>query len=136
MRISKAAVITTGAIATLAVMGATPAMAAEGATAKAGTVFGQVQQGGKHRAADEASSKGASSWMYSPEQGGGSWGGAPWNVHPQPLIGVLDDSVVNAAPWQVCGATAVAGVGGAVPLFSPNTVIGGCNNADTVLIAH
>ena len=130
MRIHKAAVVTTGAIATLAIMGATPALASTGAAAKNATSFGQVQSGGKHMAKDSVLNPSAYGM-----NGGGGWGG-PWNNNPAPLIGVLNGSVVNAAPWQICGSTTVAGVGGAVPLFSPNTVLGDCNNANTVLIGH
>jgi hypothetical protein len=130
MRISKAAVVTTGAIATLAIIGATPALASTGSAAKNATSFGQVQSGGKHMAADSALSPSTYGM-----NGGGSWG-APWNNNPAPLIGVLNGSVVNAVPWQICGSTVMAGIGGSVPLNSPNTVLGGCNNANTVLIGH
>jgi hypothetical protein len=127
MRFSRATVITTGAVATLAVMGAAPAMAATAGIAKSATVFGQVQGSGKHAAPDTSMAD-----LYG-MNGTGSWG-APWQAQPQPFIGVLDGSVVNAVPWQICGSTVMAGVGGAVPLNSPNTVLGGCNNANTTLI--
>lgn len=48
---------------------------------------------------------------------------------PQSLLSVLSGSVVNAAAWQVCGSTAVMGVGAAVSQGSPTTVIGSCYNA-------
>lgn len=132
MRLTRATVITTGAVAAFVVMGAAPALAsATQGTTKAASSFGQVQSGGKHRAPDAAMADG---WnTYGPSEGG--WG-APWNSHSAPLIGVLDDSVTNVAPWQICGSTTVAGVGGSVPILSPNTVLGDCNNANTVLIAH
>lgn len=47
------------------------------------------------------------------------------------LISILDDSSVNALPWQVCGSTAVAGVGAVVAVDSPATVTGDCDNATT-----
>jgi hypothetical protein len=128
MRFSRATVITTGAVASLAVMGAAPAMAAESAIAKSATVFGQVQGAGNHAAAEQSP---ATSWY-----GAMNEGGAPWQATPTPLVGVLNGSNVSAAPWQICGSTVVAGVGGSVPLFSPNTVVGDCNNNNTVLINH
>src|SRR5882724_4168214 len=135
MRVTKAVVISTGAIAALAAMGSAPAFASAVAPEiGAATPMTHVLSQGKHHAA-VAQDRGA--WQY---QGGGSTGGpewgAPWNSNPAPLIGVLDDSVTNVAPWQICGSTVVAGIGGSVPLNSPNTVLGDCNNANTVLIAH
>lgn len=47
------------------------------------------------------------------------------------LISILDDSSVNALPWQVCGSTAVAGVGAVAAIGSPATVTGDCDNATT-----
>jgi hypothetical protein len=44
------------------------------------------------------------------------------------LLSVLSGSVVNVAPWQVCGSSAVAGVGAVVAANSPTTVLGDCVN--------
>jgi hypothetical protein len=52
---------------------------------------------------------------------------------PTAVISVLDNSSVNVAAWQVCGSNTVAGVGGTISLLSPNTVFGGCHNADTII---
>ena len=47
------------------------------------------------------------------------------------IISILDDSSVNAVPWQVCGSNAVAGVGLVAATNSPATVTGDCDNANT-----
>jgi hypothetical protein len=125
MRLSRATVITTGAIATLGAFGAAPAMAAAAGTAPATAIVGQLQSTGKHAAPETSSAD-----LYGMN---GGWS-APWQAQPAPFIGLLNGSVVNAVPWQICGSTVMAGVGGAVPLNSPNTVLGGCNNANTTLI--
>lgn len=52
---------------------------------------------------------------------------------PKAVISILDNSRISLADWQVCGSTIVGGVGGTVNLASPNTVIGNCNNANTVI---
>jgi hypothetical protein len=132
MRVTKAIVVTTGAVA-LAAAGATPAFAAAstpeiGAAAPMTHVLSQ----GKHHASD-ATARGG--WQQYQSESGGSWG-APWENNPAPILGVLDDSVTNVAPWEICGSTVVAGIGGSVPINSPNVVLGDCNNANTILIAH
>lgn len=50
--------------------------------------------------------------------------------HPS-LVSVLSGSSVKALAWQVCGATAVAGVGAVAASGSPTTVTGNCTNAGT-----
>lgn len=52
--------------------------------------------------------------------------------HPA-LASVLDNSHVSVASWQVCGSTAVGGVGAAAALNSANVVYGSCSNANTVI---
>lgn len=52
---------------------------------------------------------------------------------PHSLISVLDHSSVNLLPWQVCGSDTVAGVGVTASVTSPDTVIGTCSNANTVI---
>jgi len=47
------------------------------------------------------------------------------------IISILDDTSVNAVPWQVCGSNVVAGVGVQAALSSPATVVGDCDNANT-----
>lgn len=44
------------------------------------------------------------------------------------LISVLSGSVINVLPWQVCGSSAVMGVGAVVAQNSPTTVLGDCTN--------
>jgi hypothetical protein len=45
------------------------------------------------------------------------------------FLSLLSGSLVNVAPWQVCGSSAVAGVGAVVAANSPTTVLGDCVNA-------
>ncbi|MEV6968548.1 hypothetical protein AB0M47_25875 [Hamadaea sp. NPDC051192] len=47
------------------------------------------------------------------------------------VISILDDTSVNALPWQVCGSNVVAGVGVQAAVNSPATVVGDCDNANT-----
>lgn len=51
----------------------------------------------------------------------------------QSVLSVLSGTVLNVLPWQVCGSTAVMGVGAAVGTGSPTTVIGDCNNAGVAI---
>lgn len=121
MRLTKTAVVATGAIAALAGMGASPVFAAAAmpAPVTATTV-------------DQHSTEAAMDQMWT--EGGPAGWSAPWDAHPAPLISILDGAVINLLPWQICGSTAVAGVGGAVPIGSPNTVLGSCNNANTAIL--
>lgn len=48
---------------------------------------------------------------------------------PNSLVSLLSGSIVNVAPWQVCGSSAVAGLGAVVAANSPTTVLGDCVNA-------
>lgn len=48
----------------------------------------------------------------------------------QGLVSAGSGSAIIAAPWQVCGSAAVAGVGGTIPVQSPHTMLGDCNNAN------
>ncbi|NUT34137.1 MAG: hypothetical protein HOV79_13810 [Hamadaea sp.] len=52
---------------------------------------------------------------------------------PTSVISVLDNTSINAAPWQICGSNSVAGVGGTVALQTTTTVFGSCHNADTII---
>ncbi|GIH03130.1 hypothetical protein Rhe02_11970 [Rhizocola hellebori] len=45
------------------------------------------------------------------------------------LLSLLSGSIVSVAPWQVCGSSAVAGLGAVVAANSPTTVLGDCVNA-------
>jgi hypothetical protein len=58
---------------------------------------------------------------------------APDGTGPNSLLSVLSGSVVNLAPWQVCGSSAVAGVGAVVATNSPTTVLGDCVNATAII---
>lgn len=60
------------------------------------------------------------------------------NVHigqedPVGVVSALDNTVVTAAAWQVCGSDVVAGVGGVINAGSPNIVYGNCDNANTII---
>ena len=128
MRIMKATVIATGALAGIATVGA-PAFAAA-ATSAPSVTAAHAAAGyiGKHRA-ESATDTADEVWAANAPS---NWT-PPWEVKPAPLISILDGSVINILPWQICGSTAVAGVGGAVPVNSPNTVLGSCNNANTAI---
>jgi hypothetical protein len=54
---------------------------------------------------------------------------APDGLGPRSLLSLLSGSILNVAPWQVCGSSAVAGVGAVVAANSPTTVLGDCVNA-------
>lgn len=54
-------------------------------------------------------------------------------VQAPSLISVLSGSSIKALAWQVCGSTAVAGVGAVVATGSPTTVTGDCTNAGTAV---
>lgn len=58
---------------------------------------------------------------------------APDGVGPNSLLSLLSGSIVNVAPWQVCGSSAVAGVGVVVAANSPTTVLGDCVNATAMI---
>ncbi len=59
---------------------------------------------------------------------------APNGVGPNSLLSLLSGSVVNLLPWQVCGSSAVAGVGGVVALNSPTSVLGNCVDATATVV--
>ncbi len=108
MQIKKAGVVATGALATVAVMGA-PAAAAPSMDATALT---------------KASTLNLAK---------GGWG-APWDQEPQSVLAVGSGSVVQALAWQFCGSSAAGGVGAiTVDLASPNSVFGDCNNGNIKL---
>ncbi|WP_020522277.1 hypothetical protein [Catelliglobosispora koreensis] len=107
MQIKKAGVVATGALASVAIMGA-PAAAAPSVDASALT---------------QASTLNLAR---------GGWS-APWDQPAQSAISVGTGSVAQAAAWQICGSAAVAGVGITADLISPNTVFGDCNNGNIKL---
>jgi len=53
----------------------------------------------------------------------------PGDSTARSLLSLLSGSIVNLAPWQVCGSSAVAGAGVVVAANSPTTVLGDCVNA-------
>jgi hypothetical protein len=127
MRITKAAVVATGAIAILAAMGSAPAVAAAVAPSTDGVAsvdHGQPGRDGKAQVDATLAQKLAPGWV------------APWQVTPAPLLSILDGSSLTVLPVQVCGSTAMIGAGAAVPINSPNTVLGDCNNGNSVLLHH
>lgn len=58
----------------------------------------------------------------------------PDGLGPNSLISVLSGSVVSALPWQVCGSSAVAGLGAVVASNSPTTVLGDCVNGTVTIV--
>jgi hypothetical protein len=109
MQIKKAGVVATGALATVAVMGA-PAAAAPSMDATALTKASTLNLAR-----------------------GGSWD-APWDQDAQSLLAVGSGSALHIAAWQFCGASAGgAVVGVTLDLDSPNTVLGDCNNGNIKL---
>ena len=122
-------IMTATAVALAAVAG-TPAFAASAPSVESvrsgSAVLNIPTYVGKHRAEDGIMSADQAWAAHAPS----NWS-APWDAKPAPLLSILDNAVINILPWQVCGSTAVAGVGGAVPVNSPNTVLGSCNNANT-----
>lgn len=142
MTVKKVAVVSTGAIVTLATMGA-PAFAAghDAHMGKATAIVADTQAKpaaavGKHRApvADtqhrQGIVRGGWSTYRQPSEDGTSFD------YDASLISLLNGSVTNLLPWEVCGSTVSLPLSLAVPLQSPNTVGGDCNNANTVLIGH
>lgn len=115
MQIGKAGMVAAGALATVAVMGSAAA-AAPAANAATGDPTA------------------ATALKLRPEltPPSGTLGPLLDGDVKQPLITIGVGSAIKAAPWQVCGSNAVAGVGAAVG-SSPNTVIGDCKNANVLL---
>lgn len=121
MQMKKAGVVATGALATVAIMGA-PAAAAPSTDASA-LAKASTSTEGKTSAMRQV---GANQLKLA--RGGGfdnnGWD-APWDVDPQALVALLDGTVVNVAALQQCGSTSGNVVGISVPITSPNTVLSG-----------
>ncbi|HEY8471458.1 MAG TPA: hypothetical protein VIL37_02345 [Natronosporangium sp.] len=129
MQVSKVAVVATGALATAAAIGSTPAFAAdsEGAPAVAPATVGVLDYEGKHRASDEAMRELAEQWLtVAPEQ---TWS-APWEQEPPQILSLGSGSAVSLAPWQQCASHGPFLVGATVPIASPATVLGDCQNGN------
>jgi hypothetical protein len=127
MQVSKVAVVATGALATAAAMGSTPAFAAdsEGVPAVAPATVGVLDYEGKHRASDEAMRKLAEQWLtVAPEQT------APWEQEPAQVLSLGSGSALSLAPWQQCGSQGPFVAGGSAPISSPATVLGDCSNGN------
>ncbi|MEV0458896.1 hypothetical protein [Catellatospora methionotrophica] len=119
MQMKKAGVVATGALATLAILGAPAAAAPTDAS-----VLGASSTEGKVSAMRQV---GANQLQLA--RGGGSWDNdgwdAPWDIDPQALVSTLNGTVVTTAPFQGCGSTAAFGAGAAAPITSPNTLVAG-----------
>ncbi|WP_155374906.1 hypothetical protein [Catellatospora vulcania] len=122
MQMKKAGVVATGALATVAIMGA-PAAAAPSTDASALTNASTSTTEGKTSAMRQVGAN-----QLNLARGGGfdnnGWD-APWDVDPQALVALLNGSVVNVAALQQCGSTSGNVVGISVPITSPNTVVSG-----------
>jgi len=121
MQMKKAGVVATGALATVAIMGA-PAAAAPSTDASALTKASNSTEG----KINMMRQVGASQMMLAR---GGGWqdsnGGwdAPWDIDPTALLSTLNGTAVTTAPFQACGSTAAFAVGVTVPITSPNTLV-------------
>ena len=125
MQVRKVAVVATGALATAAVMGSTPAFAADshGATEVAPAVTGVSEYQDKHRASDEEMRQRAEQWLTgSPEQGSVIY-------QPQPLLSIGSGSAISLGAQQDCGSD--FGYGPSV--WSPNVVRGDCDNGNILI---
>jgi hypothetical protein len=138
MRMTNAAVVATGALATLTAFTAAPvfadtvvpAVAAGPAASSAVSLMPDFT--GRHRAAEQQPRTADELWAAKAPS---NWP-APWDTHPAPLLSILDNAVINILPWQICGSTVSLPVSAAVPLQSPNTVLGDCNNANTTSVSN
>jgi hypothetical protein len=126
MQMKKAGVVATGALATVAIMGA-PAAAAPSTDASALTQATSTTEG-KTSAMRQV---GANQLKLA--RGGGfdnnGWD-APWDIDSAAVVGVLNGTVVNVAALQQCGSTSGNVVGISVPITSPNTVVSGFGHDD------
>jgi hypothetical protein len=125
MQVRKVAAVATGALATAAVMGSTPAFAADsqgGAVQVAPAIAGVSEYAGKHRASDEEMRQRAEQWL-TPEQGSVIY-------QPQPLLSIGSGSVISVDPTQDCGSNFNPGY---VGFGSPNVVKGDCDNGNILI---
>jgi hypothetical protein len=129
MQVRKVAVVATGALATAAAIGSTPAFAADtaGAPEVAPATVGLLDYEGKHRASDDVMQELAARWLtVAPEQ---SWS-APWEQEPPQILSVGSGSALSAGAWQQCGTHGGFILGGSAALASPATVLGDCRNGN------
>jgi hypothetical protein len=127
MQVSKVAVVATGALATAAAIGSTPAFAADsqGAPEVAPATVGVLDYEGKHRASDEAMQKLAEYWLTAaPNQ---TWS-APWEQEPAQVLSLGSGSALSLVPVQQCATSGPLGLGASAPISSPSTVLGDCRN--------
>lgn len=145
MKVMKVAVVTTGTVATLAAMGAAPAFAAEhnALMGKATSIVADQQATtpapatvGKHRApASDPARQGIVRGGWSTYSHDDSEEGPSIN-NTASLLSLLNGSVTNLLPWEICGSNVSLPLSLAIPVQSPNTVGGDCNNANTVLVSR
>jgi hypothetical protein len=134
MQVRKVAVVATGALATAAAMGSTPAFAADSAATPevAPTTLGVLDYQAKHRASDEAMRQLAEHWLaVTPEQ---TWS-APWDAEAPQIVSVGDGSALSAGAWQHCGSNGPWAAGAVAPVDSPATVLGNCRNGNVHVMA-
>jgi hypothetical protein len=123
MRITKATVVATGALAAFAVTSAAPAFAAAADTSSDTntTVMTPIYEG-QHRTGVEGD--------YNHDDG---IGGFPGFWQPQALTSTLNGTSATTGAVQTAGSANTTGVGAAAPIDSPSTVVGDANNANTVI---
>jgi hypothetical protein len=116
MQIRKAGVVAVGALATVAAMGSAAA-----ATPLAHSAGGDPSANLLTQTGSRAATSAAMKQLFANSD------------TAQPLITLFRGSSVMALPWQVCGSTATAGVGGTGAVSSPNTLMGDCTNGRVLL---
>lgn len=129
MQVRKVAIVATGALATAAAMGSTPAFAADtaGAAEVAPATVGVLEYQGAHRASDEAMRELAEQWLAAtPEQ---TWS-APWEQEPPQILTIGTGSAASVGAWQQCASHGPFIGGLSVPVASPATVLGDCRNGN------
>ncbi|GIF95714.1 hypothetical protein [Catellatospora citrea] len=126
MQMKKAGAVATGALATVAIMGA-PAAAAPSTDASALTQASTSTEG------KTSSMRQVGANQLKLARGGGfdnnGWD-APWDIDSASVVALLNGTVVNVAALQQCGSTSGNVVGISVPITSPNTVVSGFGHDD------
>lgn len=126
MQMKKAGAVATGALATVAIMGA-PAAAAPSTDASALTQASTSTEG------KTSSMRQVGANQLKLARGGGfdnnGWD-APWDVDSASIVALLNGTVVNVAALQQCGSTSGNVVGISVPIATPNTVVSGFGHDD------
>jgi hypothetical protein len=126
MQMKKAGVVATGALATVAIMGA-PAAAAPSTDASALTKASTSTEGkyGKMRqvGANQLKIARGGGWDHGGNGGDNLGWDAPWDIDPQAVTAEGNGTVLNTLPYQGCGSTAAFTAGVSTPITTPNTLL-------------